>query len=158
MPTLQKSSKTVFVKRVRSRRQVNYADVTIRWGLYESAIRFVGYPIVPGFDFAGVVEASGDPAFAAGDDVLGITFFGAYSARVLVPARQCRRRPAALPAADAAALPGVVGRRVSNPASTYPGPRSWLNLRRCSRPAAQSRRRGIAVPPPRRRRPTAAAS
>jgi synaptic vesicle membrane protein VAT-1 len=26
---------------------VNYADCTIRWGLYESAKRFVGYPIVP---------------------------------------------------------------------------------------------------------------
>ena len=38
---------------------VNYADVTIRWGLYESAIKFVGYPIVPGFDFSGVVEAVG---------------------------------------------------------------------------------------------------
>lgn len=38
---------------------VNYADVTIRWGLYESAKRFVGWPIVPGFDVAGVVEAKG---------------------------------------------------------------------------------------------------
>ena len=27
---------------------VNYADCTIRWGLYESAKRFVGWPIVPG--------------------------------------------------------------------------------------------------------------
>ena len=26
---------------------VNYADCTIRWGLYESAKKFVGYPIVP---------------------------------------------------------------------------------------------------------------
>lgn len=38
---------------------VNYADVTIRWGLYESAKRFVGWPIVPGFDVAGVIEAKG---------------------------------------------------------------------------------------------------
>lgn len=35
---------------------VNYADITIRWGLYESALRYVGWPIVPGFDFAGEVE------------------------------------------------------------------------------------------------------
>ena len=27
---------------------VNYADCTIRWGLYESAKNFVGWPIVPG--------------------------------------------------------------------------------------------------------------
>ena len=27
---------------------VNYADCTIRWGLYESAKQFVGWPIVPG--------------------------------------------------------------------------------------------------------------
>jgi len=32
---------------------VNYADCSIRWGLYESANRFVGWPIVPGFDVAG---------------------------------------------------------------------------------------------------------
>lgn len=51
---------------------VNYADVTIRWGLYESAIRFVGYPIVPGFDFSGVVEAVGDGVsnVAVGDEVM----------------------------------------------------------------------------------------
>jgi len=38
---------------------VNYADCTIRWGLYESAKRFVGWPIVPGFDVAGIVEKVG---------------------------------------------------------------------------------------------------
>ena len=31
---------------------VNYADICIRWGLYESAKRFVGFPISPGFEFA----------------------------------------------------------------------------------------------------------
>jgi hypothetical protein len=38
---------------------VNYADITIRWGLYESALRFVGWPITPGFDVSGVVEQAG---------------------------------------------------------------------------------------------------
>ena len=38
---------------------INYADVTIRWGLYESALRYVGWPIVPGFDFSGVVDWAG---------------------------------------------------------------------------------------------------
>ena len=27
---------------------VNYADVCIRWGLYESAKQYVGWPITPG--------------------------------------------------------------------------------------------------------------
>jgi 2-desacetyl-2-hydroxyethyl bacteriochlorophyllide A dehydrogenase len=90
---------------------VNYADVTIRWGLYESAIKFVGYPIVPGFDFSGIVEAVGDGVdnLRAGDAVFGITFFGAYSSRLLVPASQCRKTPRALSAAEAAALPSVAG-------------------------------------------------
>ena len=89
---------------------VNYADVTIRWGLYESAIKFVGYPIVPGFDFSGIVEAVGDGVeLKEGDAVFGITFFGAYSSRLLVPASQCRKTPKALSAAEAAALPSVAG-------------------------------------------------
>ena len=89
---------------------VNYADVTIRWGLYESAIKFVGYPIVPGFDFSGVVEAVGDGVeLKEGDAVFGITFFGAYSSRLLVPRSQCRKTPRALSAAEAAALPSVAG-------------------------------------------------
>ena len=89
---------------------VNYADVTIRWGLYESAIKFVGYPIVPGFDFSGVVEAVGAGVeLKEGDAVFGITFFGAYSSRLLVPASQCRKKTKALSAAEAAALPSVAG-------------------------------------------------
>lgn len=90
---------------------INYADVTIRWGLYESAIRYVGYPIVPGFDLAGVVEQAGPSSggFAVGDRVTGVTFFGGYSARVLVPGKQLRKVPAALSTAEAAALPSVAG-------------------------------------------------
>lgn len=89
---------------------VNYADVTIRWGLYESAIRFVGYPICPGFDFCGVVERAGpDADWSPGDEVFGITFFGAYSSRLLVPARQLRRKPPNLSNDDWAALPSVAG-------------------------------------------------
>ena len=89
---------------------VNYADVTIRWGLYESAIKFVGYPIVPGFDFSGTVEAVGAGVeLQEGDAVFGITFFGAYSSRLLVPGSQCRKTPRALSAAEAAALPSVAG-------------------------------------------------
>jgi len=87
---------------------VNYADVTIRWGLYESALRFVGWPIVPGFDFSGVVEFAGTKSgFTVGEDVYGFTLFGAYSSQVLVPAHQIRKTPKVLRAPAAAAIPAV---------------------------------------------------
>ena len=58
---------------------MNYADVTIRWGLYESALRFVGWPICPGFDVAGVVEEAGaESGFEKGDKVFGCTLFGEW--------------------------------------------------------------------------------
>lgn len=73
---------------------VNYADVCIRWGLYESALRYVGWPICPGFDFSGRILAAGkESGFKAGDEVFGFTLFGAYSSRLLVPARQIRLIP-----------------------------------------------------------------
>lgn len=81
-----------------------------RLGLYESAIRYVGYPIVPGFDLAGTVLAAGPGcASRVGERVFGVTFFGAYSARLVVPDRQVRRTPAALSDADAAAISSVAG-------------------------------------------------
>jgi len=71
---------------------INYADICIRWGLYESALRYVGWPIVPGFDFSGVVEEAGsDTTFQKGDEVFGFTMFGAYSSRVLVPHQQLQK-------------------------------------------------------------------
>ena len=95
---------------------INYADCCIRWGLYESANRFVGYPIVPGFDVAGVVEkiipptpgsSSSPPPFKVGDRVYGATFFGAYSTRCLIPSNQLRKMPEGMSFAQAAALPAV---------------------------------------------------
>lgn len=73
---------------------INYADICIRWGLYESALRYVGWPIVPGFDFSGVVEEAGsDSNFQPGDKVFGFTMFGAYSSRILVPHQQLQKIP-----------------------------------------------------------------
>jgi synaptic vesicle membrane protein VAT-1 len=89
---------------------VNYADCCIRWGLYESANKFVGWPIVPGFDIAGVIErvsTSGNGAFQLGDQVYGATFFGAYSTRCLVPSRQLRKIPSNLSYSEAASIPAV---------------------------------------------------
>ena len=63
---------------------MNYADVTIRWGLYESALRHVGWPIVPGFDVAGTVEAAGIASgFKTGDQVSDPAEAGVSSARAL---------------------------------------------------------------------------
>ncbi len=76
--------------------------------MYESALRYVGWPIVPGFDFAGVVEAAGSNTnFTIGDEVFGFTMFGAYSSHILVPASQIRRKPKNISLEDAAALPAV---------------------------------------------------
>ena len=63
-------------------------------------------PCVLGHEPAGIVEAVGPGVteFAVGDAVFGITFFGAYSSRLLVPASQCRKTPKALSDAEAAAL------------------------------------------------------
>ena len=89
---------------------VNYADIAIRWGLYESALRYVGWPIVPGFDFSGVVEWAGTKSgLQAGDFVFGYTLFGSYSSRILVPAKQLRKLPDCLSLDVAAAVPAVAG-------------------------------------------------
>lgn len=90
---------------------VNYADCCIRWGLYESALQFVGWPIVPGFDVAGTIEqvpqSSSQQQWKEGDKVFGVTLFGAYSSRVLVPSVQLRKIPSTLSFSQAAALPAV---------------------------------------------------
>eukprot|EP00930_Biecheleria_cincta_P084798 TRINITY_DN74231_c0_g1_i1.p1 TRINITY_DN74231_c0_g1~~TRINITY_DN74231_c0_g1_i1.p1 ORF type:complete len:466 (+),score=74.56 TRINITY_DN74231_c0_g1_i1:91-1488(+) len=98
---------------------VNYADVCIRWGLYESQVKFVGWPVVPGFDVSGVVswvgqDAASEYGFKVGDHVVGATFFGAYSSQVLIPGNQLRKIPLdestrkpCLSLAQAAALPAV---------------------------------------------------
>ena len=96
---------------------VNYADCTIRWGLYESAKQFVGYPIVPGFDVADIVESVSDDEsslldnsnnnFQKGDRVFGCTLFGAYSSRILIPKVQLRKIPNGISTKDAAAIPAV---------------------------------------------------
>ena len=104
---------------------INYADICIRWGLYESALRYVGWPIVPGFDFAGEVEHAGsDTSFSIGDQVFGFTMFGAYSSRVLVPGAQIRKIPSTLSMEQAAAIPAVAATALHALAlaGAWPGP------------------------------------
>jgi NADPH:quinone reductase-like Zn-dependent oxidoreductase len=56
---------------------VNYADCCVRWGVYESAKKFIGWPITPGFEFSGYVKKVGASVqkFQVGDKVFGITLF-----------------------------------------------------------------------------------
>jgi synaptic vesicle membrane protein VAT-1 len=89
---------------------INFADCCIRWGLYESANQFVGWPICPGFDVAGTVLAVGSAVsnLKVGDRVFGCSFFGSYSTRIVIPAIQLRVIPEQLKTfAEAAAIPAV---------------------------------------------------
>ena len=83
---------------------VNYADVCIRWGLYESAKKFVGWPITPGFEFSGEIESKGKNVneFEIGQKVFGVSMFGAYSERIRVPKHQIFPLPEKLDKYEAA--------------------------------------------------------
>ncbi len=75
---------------------VNYADVCVRWGVYESAKKYVGWPITPGFEVAGKVGAVGEgvTTFKKGDRVMAVSFFAGYASQVVVPEYQVFRIPA----------------------------------------------------------------
>ena len=90
---------------------VNFADIAVRLGLYESAKKLVGWPITPGFDIAGVVVAVGDQVsheqLKIGDRVFGVSFFQGYSTHVNVPANQLFRLPEEWSFERGAAFPTV---------------------------------------------------
>lgn len=88
---------------------VNYADCVIRMGLYASAKEYVGWPITPGFEFAGTVSAVGASVtdLAPGARVFGVTRFGGYSTHVAVPRQQVFSLPARFDMAQAAGFPTV---------------------------------------------------
>jgi synaptic vesicle membrane protein VAT-1 len=88
---------------------VNYADCVVRMGLYASAKQYVGWPITPGFEFAGRVAevGAGVEDLVPGMPVLGVTRFGGYASQVVVPRAQLFLRPRAFSAAQAAGFPTV---------------------------------------------------
>jgi len=88
---------------------INYADICIRWGLYESANKLVGYPICPGFEFSGHILKIGENVkrFKIGDEVFGVSMFGSYSSHVEVPERQIYHIPKNLTLQQAAGFPAV---------------------------------------------------
>ena len=88
---------------------VNYADCLVRMGLYASAKEYVGWPITPGFEVAGVIDqlGAGVTSRAIGDAVVGVTRFGAYADKLVVPQGQVFARPAGLSNVQAAGFPTV---------------------------------------------------
>jgi len=69
---------------------VNFADIFVRLGLYKPGKDLVGWPITPGFEFAGHVMKCGPDVAGFEPDmpVLGVTRFGGYATHVCVPMSQ----------------------------------------------------------------------
>lgn len=86
---------------------INYADTIVREGWYEAAKG--KYPITPGFEFAGVVDALGDGAsgFKPGDRVFGFTRFGGYSSVQICSPGQLRLMPTSWDFSSCAGVPAV---------------------------------------------------
>jgi NADPH:quinone reductase-like Zn-dependent oxidoreductase len=76
-------------------------------GLYKSAREIVGYPITPGFEFAGRVAEVGPGAkhVHRQEEVFGVSLFGAYASQVVVPASHVFPCPKELTLAEAATFP-----------------------------------------------------
>ncbi|MEK5641192.1 alcohol dehydrogenase [Paenibacillus rhizosphaerae] len=57
------------------------------------------FPIIPGNEFAGIIDEVGDDVseFVRGDEVIGFTMFGGYAEYVVVSSDQLVRKPAGMP-------------------------------------------------------------
>ncbi len=88
---------------------VNYADVIVRMGLYSSAKEFVGWPITPGFEVAGVVASvgAGVDDLEVGARVFAVTLFFGYASQVKVARGKVFPIPAQLSFEEAAGVPAV---------------------------------------------------
>ncbi|MES2801224.1 MAG: zinc-binding dehydrogenase [Bdellovibrionota bacterium] len=88
---------------------VNYADCLVRFGVYESAKKYVGWPITPGFEFSGIVKAIGKDVtkFKIGEEVVGITLFNAYATQVNVKENQLFHIPSGFSLIEAAGFATV---------------------------------------------------
>jgi len=88
---------------------VNYADGIIRMGLYASAKELHGYPITPGFEVAGRIDAVGEGVqhWREGDAVIGLTLFNGYSSHLCLDVDAVFRLPDGLTMAEGASLPTV---------------------------------------------------
>ena len=88
---------------------INYADVIIRMGLYASAKELVGWPITPGFEVAGKVDALGEGVddLEIGDRVLAVSLFGGYASSLVAPRHQVFALPDSMSFVEGASIPAV---------------------------------------------------
>jgi NADPH:quinone reductase-like Zn-dependent oxidoreductase len=78
-------------------------------GLYASAREYAGWPLTPGFEVAGIIEAVGEgvPAHLIGNRVVALTRFGGYAEEIVVPLGQVFDLPPAMTFAEGAAIPVI---------------------------------------------------
>lgn len=74
---------------------VQHFDTGIRQGWAPPSVDLT-FPVIPGNEFAGVVD-QGTDEFPAGTEVLGYTTLGGYAEYVVVPADQIVVKPATMP-------------------------------------------------------------
>jgi NADPH:quinone reductase-like Zn-dependent oxidoreductase len=88
---------------------VNYADCVVRMGYYASAREYVGWPITPGFEFAGIVSTVGKNVkdMPVGTRVFGVSRFDAYATHVVVPRHQVYALPDHISFEEAAGFPVI---------------------------------------------------
>jgi NADPH:quinone reductase-like Zn-dependent oxidoreductase len=88
---------------------VNFADCVARMGLYASAREYAGWPLTPGFEIAGTIEAAGEGLAERllGKRVIALTRFGGYAEKIVVPLAQVFELPPAMSFAEGAAIPVV---------------------------------------------------
>jgi len=88
---------------------INYADILIRWGVYKSAKKFIGWPITPGFEYSGIVKSvgTGVTRHKPGDRVFGVTLFGAYSSMIAIDQDLVYSLPQGFTLEQAAGFPAV---------------------------------------------------
>jgi NADPH:quinone reductase-like Zn-dependent oxidoreductase len=105
-----KLSQNAVVVRVKAA-AINPADIALQAGLGESLME-TWFPVVPGWDLAGIVERVGPGVaeFQPGDEVIAYTHqeilhSGTYSERVSVPVDRLWRKPANASWGEAAGLP-----------------------------------------------------
>lgn len=88
---------------------VNFADVCVRLGVYESAKKYVGWPITPGFEVSGIVKAVGPAVtkYKVGQEIIAFTRFDAYATQVRVSEGQVLPLPKGFTLTEGAAFPAV---------------------------------------------------
>lgn len=88
---------------------VNYADCCVRFGVYESAKKYVGWPITPGFELAGTIKqlGLGVTDLSVGQQVFALVRFGAYATHVVAPASQVFPLPRGFSPKQAGGFPTV---------------------------------------------------